>query len=51
VKDQAVVLPRATRFGAVSGLWGSFSIGGVQYWVHRRFQKDVQAADAAIPSA
>jgi hypothetical protein len=34
--------------GEASGLWGEVHIGGVRYWVNRRFHKDVQAANAAI---
>ena len=51
VKDQVAALPRSTRFGPISGLWGSFTISGTQYWVHRRFHSDVKAADAATPAA
>jgi hypothetical protein len=31
-----------------SGLWGQVQLGGTRYWVHKRFHKDVQAANAAI---
>lgn len=31
-----------------SGLWGQVHVGGVQYWVHRRFHKDVRQANASI---
>lgn len=34
VKDLVVVLPRSTRFGSISGLWGAFEISGTRYWVH-----------------
>lgn len=51
VKDLAATLPRSTRFGPVSGLWATIEIGPTRYWVHRRFHKDVQAADAAAPNA
>ena len=41
---------RVTRLGPVSGLsWGRIELGGVGYWVNRRFHKDVRAADAAGP--
>lgn len=40
--------PRETRLGQVSGLWGKIELGGERYFVHRRFHKDVQAADAAV---
>jgi hypothetical protein len=31
-----------------TGLWGKVNLGGTGYWVHRRFHKDVKAANAAI---
>jgi hypothetical protein len=42
------VLPRATRLGPVSGLWAKLSpnLNGKDIWVHRRFHKDVDSADA-----
>lgn len=39
--------PRETRFGPVSGVWAKIELGGTRYYVHRRFHKDVEAADAA----
>jgi hypothetical protein len=33
---------------APSGLWGKVRLGGTRYWVHKRFHKDVAAANAAI---
>ena len=47
VKDLTATLPRETKFGPVSGLWAQIEIGGTRYWVHKRFRKDVQAADMA----
>lgn len=52
-------LPRATQLGPVSGLWGQTNALGKRVWVHKRFHKDVLAADqelaamggAAEPSA
>lgn len=38
--------PRETRLGPVSGLWGKIELGGTRYYVHRRFHRDVEAADA-----
>jgi Protein of unknown function (DUF2510) len=40
--------PRDFYFGRLSGLWGSFVLDNRKYWVHRRFHKDVAAADAAL---
>jgi hypothetical protein len=31
-----------------SGLWARLDLGGTRYWLHRRFHKDVRAANAAI---
>ncbi|MEO8694955.1 MAG: hypothetical protein ABI658_15620 [Acidimicrobiales bacterium] len=42
-------LPRQTRLGPIEGkIWGKTTIGGERTWVHKRFHKDVQAADAAL---
>jgi hypothetical protein len=42
------VLPRATRLGPLSGLWRSIETPSGKVWVHRRFNKDIDAADMAI---
>jgi hypothetical protein len=31
-----------------SGLWAKLELDGTRFWVHRRFHKDVRAANAAI---
>ncbi|MEY2475979.1 MAG: hypothetical protein QOG87_1294 [Actinomycetota bacterium] len=41
-------LPRQTRIGPLSGLWGKTELGGTKMWVHKRFHKDVAAADARL---
>jgi hypothetical protein len=41
-------LPRATRLGPVSGLWGQTNALGKRVWVHKRFHKDIDAADAEL---
>ncbi|MGA2471417.1 MAG: hypothetical protein ABSG64_12090 [Solirubrobacteraceae bacterium] len=41
-------LPRSTRLGPGSGLWHVISIGSEDLRVHRRFFKDLQAADSAL---
>ena len=51
VTGPTATLPRETKFGPVSGLWAKIDLGGTRYWVHKRFQKDVQEADAAIPAS
>lgn len=44
--------PRETKLGPASGrLWSKIELGGNSYWVHRRFSKDVQAADAHLEPA
>jgi hypothetical protein len=51
VKGPIATLPRETKFGPVSGLWAKIELNGTRYWVHKRFQKDAQEADAAIPAS
>jgi hypothetical protein len=42
---------RETRLGPVTGsVWARLQLGGTRYWVHRRFFKDVEAADAGRTS-
>ena len=47
-------LPRSTRIGPVSGLWGKSEVLGKTY-IHKRFHADVEQADAlagaAVPAA
>lgn len=45
-KEVLFRLPRATRFGPVSGLWAKLVVNGEQQWVHKRFHGDVARADA-----
>jgi hypothetical protein len=47
-KSVLLRLPRATPLGPVSGLWGKIELGGERYWVHKRFHKDIEAADADL---
>ena len=44
-------VPRATRIGPPSGLWYVTELGGEELRIHKRFHKDVEAADAALPTA
>lgn len=39
-------LPRSTRLGPASGLWHAIPVNGGKIRVHRRFFKDIEAADA-----
>ena len=48
IKDLSGTLPRETKFGPLSGLWARVEVDGTRYWVNKRFQKDVEAADAAL---
>lgn len=41
-------LPRNTQLGPVNGLWGQTSALGKRVWVHKRFHKDIAAADAEL---
>ena len=51
VKPKELVgqMPRATRLGPVSGLWSAIQVLDERHWVHRRFYKAVEAADAVAP--
>jgi hypothetical protein len=44
-------LTRATRLGPGTGLWHRIPAGQETLRVHRRFFKDVEAADAAMSAA
>lgn len=45
-------LPRSTRLGPTSGLWHVIRFeDGTKLRVHRRFHKDIAAADAAVVPA
>lgn len=47
-KSLAARLPRQTQLGPVKGLWGQTEALGKRVWVHKRFHKDIQAADAEL---
>lgn len=42
------VLPRATRLGPGTGVWHSIQLPSGKIWIHRRFYKDIQAADTMV---
>lgn len=44
-------LPRSTRLGPASGVWHVIPANGENLRVHRRFFKDIEAADAAAAGA
>ena len=41
-------LPRSTRLGPASGVWHQIPASGETLRVHRRFFKDIEAADKAV---
>jgi hypothetical protein len=43
-------LPRGTRFGPLSGLWGKSEVLGQKTYVHKRFHTDAAQADALAGS-
>ncbi len=44
-------LPRSTRLGPGSGMWHQVPAGGETLRVHRRFFKDLEAADTSVVAA
>lgn len=46
-KEVITTLPRQTRLGPVSGLWGKTELMGERHWVHKRFHNEIAAIDAA----
>jgi hypothetical protein len=50
-KGVVAELPRSTRLGPTSGLWHVIPVGSEKLRVHKRFFKDIAAADAAAPVA
>lgn len=49
VRGVVAELPRSTRLGPPTGLlWHEIPVGQEQLRVHRRFFKDIRAADAAL---
>jgi hypothetical protein len=47
MKELIGTFPRETSFGKQSGIFGTVELGGKKYWVHKKFRKDIEAADAA----
>ena len=45
------VLPRSTRLGPATGMWHQIPVGGETLRVHRRFFKDIEAADSVITAS
>jgi hypothetical protein len=44
-------LPRSIRLGPATGVWHKIPAGEEKLRVHRRFYKDIDAADAALAGA
>jgi hypothetical protein len=44
-------LPRSTRLGPGTGIWHRIPAGDETLRVHRRFFKDIEAADAALTAS
>jgi hypothetical protein len=44
-------LPRTTMIGPAHGLWYRFDGLGERLYVHKRFHKDIAAADNSVPLA
>ena len=44
-------LPRSTRFGPLSGLWGKSQALGAKTHIHKRFHGDVEVADSLAGAA
>ncbi|WP_030167880.1 PH domain-containing protein [Spirillospora albida] len=47
VKEVLRELPRSTRIGQPKGLWWSTDALGEKLYIHKRFHKDVAAADGS----
>ena len=47
VKEVLRELPRSTQIGPATGLWHRSETLGEKMYIHKRFHKDVAAADAA----
>ncbi len=50
IREILFELPRATRIGPASGLWYKAALGERVY-IHKRYHKDVAAADAALDAS
>ena len=50
-KSVALEAPRATRIGPASGLWYKTEALGETLYIHKRFHKDVETADAHLGAA
>jgi hypothetical protein len=44
-------LPRSTRLGPATGMWHKIPVGQQTLRVHRRFFKDIEAADSVVTAS
>jgi hypothetical protein len=49
VNEVLAELPRSTRIGEPHGMWWKCETLGPKLYIHKRFHKDVRAADALLP--
>jgi hypothetical protein len=47
-KEIEAEVPRQTKLGPMSGVWSKVDLAGKTRFVHRRFKKDIDEADAAL---
>ena len=45
-RSVVATLPRHTQLGPAVGRWGQFGLLGERYWIKKRFQPQITAADA-----
>ena len=47
---QTTSVALGTPLGDPSGVWAKVELGGVRYWVHRRFFVDIRSAASPVAS-
>ena len=50
-RDVVDNLPRSVMLGPARGVWHSIQLPAGKIWIHRRFYKDIEAADRMIAPA
>jgi hypothetical protein len=50
VNDIVGEFPRSTKIGPASGVWYKCDTLGDRLYIHKRYHKDVAAADAVVPT-
>lgn len=51
VKEVVGEFPRSTKIGPASGVWYKCESLGDKIYIHKRFHKDIAAADAQVPAS